>query len=184
VSKQELRKSIKHKLSKLSDLEKKSRLISQHLKQLLSELNSNHLNSGLLIGGFSPIQKEPTWLCAFEEEDCFEYSLVHMHDDIRLTFHPINKQKIFSESFDLKLSEELLNKEVTPDVLLIPGLAFTSKFDRLGRGKGYFDSYLKNFSGKKIGLCFEDQIVKSVYPEEHDEKLDYLITEKKIYIRG
>jgi 5-formyltetrahydrofolate cyclo-ligase len=68
-------------------------------------------------------------------------------------------------------------------VVLIPGLAYTRSLERLGRGKAYFDNYLKNYKGEKIGLFFGLQEVDDVFLEKHDMKLDLIITEKEI-IRG
>jgi len=34
---------------------------------------------------------------------------------------------------------------------------------------------------KKIGICFEEQIVEDIPTEEHDVIMDYIQTEKKIY---
>ena len=74
-----------------------------------------------------------------------------------------------------------LCEKVVPDLLLIPALAFSKKGERLGRGKGYFDRYLENFSGLKIGIGFELQLFDRIPVEEHDILCDMLITEKNIY---
>lgn len=66
---------------------------------------------------------------------------------------------------------------VTPDVLLIPGLAFANSGERLGKGKGFFDKYLENFQGIKIGICFSLQVLPNVPMELHDKKMDYLVTD-------
>ena len=54
------------------------------------------------------------------------------------------------------------NKIVTPediDVIIVPGLVFDTKKNRIGYGKGYFDRYLKNIKDHKIGICFDEQII-------------------------
>lgn len=67
------------------------------------------------------------------------------------------------------------------EVLLVPGVAFSPKTGhRLGYGKGFFDRFLKDFKGKKIGLCFEAQLVEDLPYEPNDVTMDALITEKRI----
>lgn len=66
------------------------------------------------------------------------------------------------------------------DLILVPGVAFDPNGNRLGRGGGYFDQYLKEVKGIKIGIAYEKQIVDSVPIEEHDIPMDYLITEERI----
>ena len=74
-----------------------------------------------------------------------------------------------------------MNEQLLPDVVLVPGLAFTKNGHRLGRGKGCYDRFLSNYQGVAIGLCFEEQIVKNVFNEAHDEQMNFIITEKNIF---
>lgn len=78
---------------------------------------------------------------------------------------PISKEKI--EINDL-------------DLIVIPGLAYNKKGYRLGRGKGYYDRALENFSGFKIGLIYDDLLLDDEFQEDHDLKVDILITEKRV----
>lgn len=41
------------------------------------------------------------------------------------------------------------------DVLLVPLVGWNTKGHRLGFGGGYYDKYLLNFSGIKIGIGWE-----------------------------
>ena len=67
------------------------------------------------------------------------------------------------------------------DVLLVPGVAFSPKTGhRLGYGKGFFDRFLKDFKGTKIGLCFEEQLVEDIPFEPQDITMDALVTENRI----
>ena len=67
------------------------------------------------------------------------------------------------------------------DVALIPGIAFTASGDRLGFGKGYYDRFLKNFNGTKIGIGYDFQITDKIPSDEHDIGMDMIITEKRLY---
>jgi len=65
------------------------------------------------------------------------------------------------------------------DILFIPGLCFDYKGIRIGRGKGYFDIFLAKVKGLKIGLCYSFQVFDKLPSDEHDIKMDKLITEKE-----
>ncbi len=63
----------------------------------------------------------------------------------------------------------------------VPLLAFDSKGMRLGQGKGFYDRFLRDFSGKRIGLAFEWQFSPLDLPKEKtDQSLDLVITEHGI----
>ena len=62
------------------------------------------------------------------------------------------------------------------ELTIIPGLAFGKDCFRLGRGRGYYDRWLGELSGFKIGICFEHQLVNSVPVEGHDIQLDCVLT--------
>ena len=66
------------------------------------------------------------------------------------------------------------------DLFIIPGLSFTVKGERLGRGRGYYDRLLQNVSAKKIGLGYDFQLVDHFPSEAHDVKMDYVVTEKRV----
>jgi 5-formyltetrahydrofolate cyclo-ligase len=67
------------------------------------------------------------------------------------------------------------------DLLIVPGVAFDESGNRIGHGMGYYDRLLKNTGhAHSIGLAFECQILQAIPAEEHDEKVDRVITEKRI----
>lgn len=71
--------------------------------------------------------------------------------------------------------------ENAPLISVIPLLAVDKKGNRLGYGKGYYDKYLKKYpTTKRIGYCFDFQIVNEVPCEKDDEKLEIIVTDKRI----
>jgi 5-formyltetrahydrofolate cyclo-ligase len=62
------------------------------------------------------------------------------------------------------------------DLALVPGLGFDARGGRLGRGKGHYDRLLAGFTGLKIGVAFDCQIVPAVPREPHDIALDAVVT--------
>ena len=69
--------------------------------------------------------------------------------------------------------------EKTIDMVIVPGVAFDKHNNRLGRGGGYYDKFLKNLPLHipKIGLAFDFQIVDSLSSqEEHDVPVSCVLT--------
>ncbi|MFH1825573.1 MAG: 5-formyltetrahydrofolate cyclo-ligase [Candidatus Firestonebacteria bacterium] len=66
------------------------------------------------------------------------------------------------------------------DLIIVPGVAFDLKGNRLGYGGGYYDKFLKNMPSNipRIGLCFKCQIIKEIPVDIQDERINILITEK------
>ncbi|MBD3330574.1 5-formyltetrahydrofolate cyclo-ligase [Candidatus Peregrinibacteria bacterium] len=67
------------------------------------------------------------------------------------------------------------------DLIIVPGVAFDSDFNRIGFGKGYYDKFLKKLKCPKIALAYDFQIIKNIPAQEHDQKIDIIITNSKIY---
>lgn len=66
------------------------------------------------------------------------------------------------------------------DLILVPLLAIDHEGNRLGYGKGYYDRFLKEFSGPKIGLVFQQFVVDKIPTNTFDVKLDGFITENEV----
>ena len=66
------------------------------------------------------------------------------------------------------------------DLVIVPGVGFDNKGNRLGHGKGYYDRLLKQLINKPvIGLAFEFQIVEKIPSEKHDVKISMVVTEDR-----
>ena len=66
------------------------------------------------------------------------------------------------------------------DLTLVPGLAFDQYRNRLGRGRGFYDRWLMQLSGKRIGVGFDYQLVDTVPTEPHDIQLDLIALPSRI----
>lgn len=75
------------------------------------------------------------------------------------------------------------------DLLIMPGVAFTKKLDRLGHGGAFYDDFIKRHDekfGKKpylLGIGLEPQLVEELPTESHDEPLDGLIIRDQFYTK-
>ena len=77
-------------------------------------------------------------------------------------------------------------KTVSPNLILVPLVAYDRFRNRLGYGKGYYDRFLGKYLKKHkniltIGIAFSFQKYKKIPTSKHDVKLDYILTEKGIF---
>ena len=73
--------------------------------------------------------------------------------------------------------------EITPDIIILPLIAYDTMGYRLGYGGGYYDRTLKALRQKQhtfiaVGAAFTTQQIKTLPREPQDERLDAVITEK------
>ncbi|MFV0419503.1 MAG: 5-formyltetrahydrofolate cyclo-ligase [Dysgonomonas sp.] len=66
------------------------------------------------------------------------------------------------------------------DLIIIPGVAFDRKKNRMGRGKGYYDRFLSKMKAPKMGICFEFQLFDDIPNDENDVKMDYIVPENEL----
>jgi 5-formyltetrahydrofolate cyclo-ligase len=68
------------------------------------------------------------------------------------------------------------------DFVVVPGVAFDTLGNRLGYGGGFYDRFLPQTKNGAVfaALAFELQIRDEVYPEVHDQRVHYVITEDRL----
>lgn len=68
------------------------------------------------------------------------------------------------------------------DLIIVPGVVFDKEGNRIGYGGGYYDRYLSEIKLKnnKLVLAYEFQVLDYIKEENHDIKVDYILTEEKI----
>lgn len=78
--------------------------------------------------------------------------------------------------------EEPDGAEVTPpeqmELIVVPGVAFDRRGNRVGRGKGFYDRLLATTRAVTVGVGYDFQLLDDEIPvEPHDAPLDMVITE-------
>lgn len=68
------------------------------------------------------------------------------------------------------------------ELVVVPGVAYDRKGRRLGRGKGFYDRFLKNSKATKIGVGYEFQLVDDLPSDPHDVAMDIVITQNTTII--
>jgi len=67
-----------------------------------------------------------------------------------------------------------------PVLIVVPGLAFDRSLHRLGRGKGYYDRFLRSIRSMRddvtaVGFALGIQITSQIPAGSHDENLDLIV---------
>lgn len=72
------------------------------------------------------------------------------------------------------------------DLVLTPGVAFTRRGDRLGYGRGYYDLFIAALPGRPllVAAAYSMQIVDSLPHEDHDRRVNVLVTEAETLFTG
>ena len=113
----------------------------------------------------------------------FKVSLPIIKKDNHMNFYS------WSRNDPLKINkfgipEPISSKKFYPDILLVPLVGYDNDLNRLGYGGGFYDRYIEKIEKIKkvikIGLAFSYQKLKRVPTNQHDKKLDFIITEKEI----
>ena len=75
-------------------------------------------------------------------------------------------------------------REVFPDIVIAPLLAFDRSGHRVGYGAGYYDMTIARLRSMKpviaIGIAFAAQEVPELPKTPRDEKLDFMLTEREV----
>lgn len=81
-----------------------------------------------------------------------------------LKFRPIKKEEI--------------------DLVVVPGVAFDKRCNRLGRGQGYYDNFLKDLpvSTVKVGVAFSFQVVERLPITTKDISLTKVLTDTDTFV--
>ncbi len=68
------------------------------------------------------------------------------------------------------------------DFIVVPGLAFDRKGNRLGRGMGFYDRFLATPGMRAFtcGLAFGEQVVPEVPTAGHDQPINALVTDQEV----
>lgn len=105
------------------------------------------------------------------------------YDQSKMVFFRVKSDNdLAPDSFNIKAPtnfSEVYSSQPS-DIIIVPAMAYDSKGFRLGYGKGFYDRFLTDFWGTKIGLCYSDFITESLPKGRYDISVDVIVTEKRL----
>lgn len=68
------------------------------------------------------------------------------------------------------------------DLVIVPGLGFSRRGQRIGRGLGFYDRFLAHpqLRAVRCGLAFDAQVLDELPADEHDRPMHMLVTESGV----
>ena len=92
-----------------------------------------------------------------------------------LVFYVANDDDDFDKGeFDIP-EPKPIQKADEPDLIIVPGVAFTYEGMRIGYGGGYYDRFLKNHTAHTIGMAYKFQMFEQLPTEDYDIPLDEVV---------
>ena len=124
-----------------------------------------------------------TSLMERQPQKCWALPLIIPAEDHRLAFHPYDSSRLIRHPFGM--AEPAADMPIIPSsevqLALIPGLAFDRLGRRLGYGGGYFDRFLRNFTGVSLGVIFQALLFDQLPCGEHDMPVQWIVTEAGLH---
>ena len=155
---------------------------------LIFNLISKHFNKKkIIIAGYYPSNYEVDILNFLEKasKNKFRIALPVIRSSGTMSFKSwIFKESLYVNKFGI-LEPKDTKKEIIPDLIMVPLVAFDERLNRIGYGKGYYDRSLRKISKTKkktisLGIAYSFQKCDSIPVNKHDFKLDYIFTERGI----
>ena len=176
--KSELRKQVLHEMKAISQEQK------QFIDQALTEQLLQHpfYQEAKVIATYLSFPHE------FQTQELIEQALKDgkkvlipkTYPKGRMNFVVYDPQQLVKTSFGLL--EPQGDLEVVDasqiDLIHVPGLAFTTEGYRIGYGGGYYDRYLKHFSGNTLSTVYPCQI-RDFIPEDHDIPVQEVLVDER-----
>lgn len=185
MNKNDIRKYYKAKRILLNQEE-----VSKLSKCILKQLQSNFQFEGKNVHTFYSISNQKE----IEMEYINEFLMnnaeslatsITQFNPLQLIHSKIEETTIFHvDKFNIPIPSSIIPINIDElDIVLIPLLAFDELGNRVGYGKGLYDSFLVKCKPEciKIGVSFFEHIEHNIPSESHDIKLDYCVTPNKIY---
>ncbi len=141
---------------------------------------------GKIIGGYYPYNYELDALNILQKFEVKNYliSLPRIEKNFKMHFYQWSIKDPLSIN-KYGIPEPISNKLLYPDILFVPLLAFDKYLNRVGYGGGFYDRYINKIKKEKkvttIGIAYSFQKVKKIITNNHDIKLDFIISEKNIH---
>ena len=167
---------------------KKYLTVKKFNSNLIFKLIRRHFHKKkIIIAGYYPSNYEVDILNFLEEasKKKFKIALPVIKSSNKMSFKSwIFKEPLYVNKFGI-LEPNNLGKEIIPDLIMVPLVAFDRKLNRIGYGKGYYDRSLQKINKIKkktitLGIAYSFQKCATIPTNKYDFKLHYVFTEQGI----
>ncbi len=127
----------------------------------------NEVDTRMLIDYALKHGKKVAVPCCIPEKGTMDFYYIRSLQDLHKGYFGVDEPS-------LECSEKVTVKQ---GVIIVPALAFDGKGYRMGYGKGYYDRYLADFKGVKIGICYHKCFRRCMIHDRFDQRVNYIITD-------
>lgn len=118
--------------------------------------------------------------CPVIKNNEMDFYKINSLDDLEAGYFGILEPRTCDDMQKYKPQNQIASNYQANTLMIMPGVAFDEKKDRIGYGKGYYDRYLATHSGFYIiAVCFELQMTENIEAQTHDRRPDILLTEDR-----
>lgn len=178
MEKAEIRRKIKHLRMMLSEAEKLSAAeeVFNHLEKTAAFLLAEKI---LMYHSLPDELPTHAFLSKWNGRKKFYLPRVN---GVNLDILPYDESRLELGAFHIE--EPTGTDTISPEeieLIVVPAVAYDSRRNRLGRGKGFYDRLLATTKATKIGIGYTFQMVEEIPTEEHDVPMDFVITQLGVY---
>ena len=158
-----------------------------NFKLVYNLIRQHFYKKKIIIAGYYPANYEVNIINFLKEasKKNFRITLPIIQSSNKMSFHPwIFNEPLYINKFGI-LEPKNSKKIITPDLIMVPLVAFDNYLNRIGYGKGYYDRSLRkirkiNKNMISLGIAYSFQRSIKIPTNNNDFRLDYIFTEKGI----
>lgn len=100
---------------------------------------------------------------------------------VNLDVLPYNRSSLRLGAFQIEEPEGDDVRDISSiELIVVPGVAYDRRGNRVGRGKGYYDRMLSSTRATKVGVGYDFQLVDDIDADPHDVAMDLIVTEHEV----
>ena len=140
--------------------------------------------SGRIVSAYWPFRGEPDlrpWINGLEERGAVGALPVVVHRHAPLIFRSWRRDEPLAPGV-WKIPVPSHGIAVTPDIVIAPVVGFDPHCFRLVYGGGFYDRTLAALPRRTwiVGVGYEQQAIRTIYPQDHDVAMEMIVTENGI----
>lgn len=180
--KDRIRKEVLGKRNQITSekLLEKSSLISEMLFELndyyvsenlliYASMKSEAITDGIIDRALKDGKKVFCPKCMNRQEGIMEFIQIKSILDLKEGYMGIREPQILDDSI-------IFDGPIEKTLVVVPGVAFDKRGNRIGYKGGYYDRFLSKFSGiRSVALAFSEQLVDYIPSDVHDIPVDIIL---------
>ncbi len=168
-------------------LERRNRLNFQEIAKRSKSIqefviNDNKFQSAKVVGAYFAFGSEVATELIIERAKMLgkKIALPRVEED-KITFYELSSTKSLIRGRFGIMEPPPYGRMDEIDLLVVPGIAFDKKGNRLGYGKGFYDRLLSGKRTFSIGLAYSFQLLENLPHDRYDKRLDAIASEDGIH---